>query len=255
MNRINKRDKAILRGTTCPKRLKPILAIAGEIMRVKRPKPDTGHVERVSGKASSALLAGGVGCILLLIVLALLSRYIKLIEVSPTIAFGLGVLAQLLSALSLMALLVSQAASLWSTWSGRASFALGLAEREMTVFEPFLSRLASFDQADLEYVAEHLAWQKEAFDRRRHGLAGPVEKIGIVPFVIAAVTSAPQVFNALRNVGPMPVRWGVVGVAACFYGIAWLTSPHSTKLERTAWLIKWAADQKKSTETNSITTI
>ena len=37
--------------------------LAGEIMRVKRPKPDTGHVERVAGKASSALLAGGVGCI------------------------------------------------------------------------------------------------------------------------------------------------------------------------------------------------
>jgi hypothetical protein len=224
-------------------------------MQVKRPKPDTGRVERVAGKASSALLAGGVGCILLLIVLALLSRYIKLIEVSSTIALGLGVLAQLLSAFSLMALLVGQAASLRSTWSGRSSFAIGLAESEMVVFEPFLSRLARFDQADLEYVAEHLAWQQEAFDRRRHGLAGPVEKIGIVPFVIAAVTSAPQVFNALRNVGPMPVRWGVVGVAACFYGIAWLTRPHSTKLERTAWLIKWAADQKKSTETNSVTAI
>jgi hypothetical protein len=90
---------------------------------------------------------------------------------------------------------------LTSTWSARASFAIVLAERKMDVLEPFLSRLARSDQADLEYVAEHLAWQQEAFDRR-HGLAGPVEKIGNVPFVIAAVTSAPQVFNALRNVGP-----------------------------------------------------
>jgi hypothetical protein len=209
----------------------------------------------LAGKFATALLAGGVGSIFLLIVLAWVSRYVKHNDTLTTIALGLGMLGQFLAASSLFALLVEQATSLGRTWFGHSSFAIRLAEREMSIYEPFLSRLARFDQADLLYVTEHLAWQQEAFDRRRHGLAGPVEKIGIMPFAIAAMTTAPQIFNALRNVGPKSVQWSILGLVGCFFSIAWLTRPHSTRLERTAWVIKWAADQRNDAETKNVTAV
>jgi hypothetical protein len=106
-----------------------------------------------------------------------------------------------------MTLLVGQAASLWSTWAGHSSFAISLAEGEIAVYDPFLIRLARFEKADLLYVAAHLAWQQEPFDRRRHGLVRPAKKIGIVPFVFATMTSSPQIFNALRpNAGKVKHR-------------------------------------------------
>lgn len=229
-----------------------IVEIAREILAWRRPLAKPGKIEHVAETLNKIFLlisAGGV------IVVALIALFVGHTRNDAIIRFveWFGIATQVFGVAALVSIVVGQAAYAWRARRAKISPILGLAREDVQEYLPFLKRLGRFHSKDLRYVADHLSWHQEAFDRRRHALTGPVEKIGLVPLVVAAITGAPKVFEAMQSVhvepfGKASFAWGFLTLVAAFYIMAWITWPHSSKLQRTWWVINWAAEHSPQEE-------
>ncbi|CAG9268350.1 membrane hypothetical protein [Paraburkholderia unamae] len=220
-----------------------ILDLLEQVVKLKRPKKPV----KMSGKIMERwnvgfLIASAVG-LLVLVVLVPISR-VGHVRIPSEVVLFIGIYTELTALASLLSILVAQALYVERVRRNPVGPLFKLALVDIELYAPYVAELASYALSDLQWVKTHLALQRDAFDRRRYFLAGPIDKIGLLPAIVGALTTVPKIVEQLRATVPISWMWNAVGLCVCFYLFVWLTHRSGTRMGFAITLVESAIELK-----------
>lgn len=212
-----------------------ILANATNRTRAKKPK---GRLEVMAEKISKIAMVLGLAGFLLLISLAVLSVWEKFDWIYPT-ALGISVIVNLCALVLLMESIVSSTPGVFRIIKRPFNSLLERMQEAAINEAMYVEELTAYKVEVLEYALIHYKAERGAFERRSANISGTMEKVGIVPALLAYAVVASSL---LKDAGQLVKI--LVWTAPAFYCLAFFAGLLSQKMDRVAALLEYSIKLK-----------
>jgi hypothetical protein len=226
-----------------------ILNLLDDVLKLKRPSRSLDSFEKLIDRCNVGFLVASIVGLLVLVALVPISR-VGHVRIPFEVALLVGIYSELTALLSLIAIVIGQAVYLNRVRQNPIAPLFRLTRIDMNLYAPYVAELATYDAVDLKWVKTHLTLQRDAFDRRRYFLPGPIDKIGLLPVVIGALTTIPKIVEQFGAAVPISWMWNAIAVCVCFYLVAWLTHRNGTRMGFAITLLEGAIELKEASDSD-----